>query len=110
MSMAMQLFGLVIMIVMIVVTEALLHYFPWRLILKGHDLPRPPAYVLGVSAIAIPLSAWLLVFGYVESVIALWLAIVSAGVVVMILYLFDYVLDLMWKDREAQEREKHVKK
>lgn len=108
--MAIKIFGLVVMVAMIVITEGFLHYFPWRLILKGRDLPRPPAYVFGVSAIAIPLSAWLLWFGYIESVVVLWVAIVSAGLVVMVLYLFDYVIELMWRDKEARERENHAKK
>lgn len=105
-----KLLSLFVMVAMIVITEGFLHYFPWRLVLKGQDLPRPAAYVLGVSGIAIPLSAWLLLFGYVESLVALWVAIVSAGVAVMLLYLFDSHIELRWRDREAQERETNAKK
>jgi hypothetical protein len=102
-----------LMVTIIMGGEIILHYLPWRLILKGEDLPRPAAYVLGVSAILCPLSAFLLFYGYVMAVVVTWIAVIAAGMTVIFLYVFDYVLVLIWKDRESTEERglrKHGKK
>lgn len=90
--------------------ETILHYFPWKLILKGNDLPRPVAYIFGTLGFSLPLSAWLLFFEYPTCIYVVWIAIIAAGVTVLFLYLFDWVLRLIWKVMELEERENHAKK
>lgn len=103
--------SLLILSVVISLAEAFLHYFPWKLVLMGESLPRPAAYVLGVSAFMVPLSVWMLVYGYVIAVIVMWVAVGVAGVTVLMVYFIDYVIDLAWHKIESIEREHvHAKK
>jgi hypothetical protein len=93
-------------IVMVMMAEGLLHYFPWRVLLRGRELPRLVAYTLGLLGMMGPLTAWLLERNDVELIQALWAVIVSAGLTVFALYGFDHYLDLIMKDIEAIERER----
>ena len=101
----MFLLSVTVLVGAVCLAEGFLHYIPWRLILNGNELPRPAAYVFGVSGIAVPFTIWLLVYGYVIPVIVIWLVVSGAGVTVLWLYLFDYVLDLIWHKRESDARE-----
>ena len=47
------------LIMIVVLAEAFLHYFRWRLILGGRELPRVAAYMLGVLGLMLPYSRWL---------------------------------------------------
>lgn len=102
--------GTSVMVIVVVLAEAFLHYFPWRLILNGNELPRPVAYIFGTLAFALPLSAWLVIYGSVIAIFIVWIAIIAAGITVLFLYLFDWVINLVWKVREGEERERHAKK
>lgn len=97
------------MVLVVVITEGLLHYFPWRKILKGKELPRVAAYALGVLGLMAPFTAWLLGIGLQEAAMTLWLAIVAGGTMVLSLYGLDHVVDLEWKVREGKERELQLK-
>jgi len=94
------------LIVLVVFIEAFLHYFPWRLILAGKELPRVLAYMLGVLGLMVPFSAWLFENGEWIIVRTLWLVIVSGGLSVMAAYGLDKVLDLHWRVMESDQREK----
>ena len=106
----MLVIGTLVMVVVIMLAEAFLHYFPWRLILNGNELPRPVAYIFGTLAFALPLSAWLVIYGSAMVIFVVWIAITAAGATVLFLYLFDWVVSLVWKVREGDEREKNAKK
>lgn len=72
-------------------TAALLgfeHYFPWRKTL-GRDLPRVPAYVLGVLALLIPYSALLAWWSSWPALLAVWIITLAGGATVAGLYAFD---------------------
>jgi hypothetical protein len=92
-------------IVIVVLTEGLLHYIPWRKALRGKELPRLVAYTLGLLGMMVPLTVWLLERNDMEIVQALWAVVMSAGVTVFALYGLDHYLDLIMKDIEASERE-----
>jgi hypothetical protein len=92
-------------IVMVMMAEFGLHYFPWRVLLRGRELPRLVAYTLGLLGMMGPLTAWLWAQGEMEIIQTLWAVIVSAGVTVFALYGLDHYLDLIMKDVEANERE-----
>jgi len=92
-----------ILIVMVMMAEALLHYFPWKMLLRGRKLPRLAAYTLGLLGMMGPLTAWLWERGESEVIQTLWAVIVSAGIMVFALYGFDHYLDLIMRDIEATE-------
>jgi hypothetical protein len=83
-----------------------LHYFPWRLLLKGRNLPRVVAYVLGVCGLMVPLSLWLWMDGEAVIIPILWLFVVAGGLTVLGLYGLDRLLDLEMRDIEAAQRER----
>jgi hypothetical protein len=77
-----------------VVTMLLLlveHWFPWRLMLR-RDLPRLAAYVLGVLALAGPLTALFVRWKAWMPLAGLWSVIVSGGLAVMVAYGVDWLL------------------
>lgn len=92
-------------IALVFFVEGFLHYFRWREILKGHELPRPVAYILGVLGLMVPYSAWLIRRGSVQEVIMLWAVIVGGGLSVLSCYGIDAVSDLYWGKRHAEQRE-----
>lgn len=95
-----------VMIAWVVAVQLALHYFRWREALQGHELPRPVAYVLGVSGMMVPFTVWLLEQGYRDVAGVMWMVIVSAGLAVVVLgYGVDWIINLVWKVREARQRE-----
>jgi branched-subunit amino acid transport protein AzlD len=101
---------IVILIIFVVIVEALLHYFPWRLLLRGKELPRLVAYILGVIGLMVPFSVWVVVVLTDWRLVAvLWGTIVAGGITVMILYGLDHVVDLEWRKRECDQREKELR-
>ena len=92
-------------IVMVMMAEFGLHYFPWKMALRGRELPRPAAYTLGLLGMMGPLTAWLWDRGDWEVIQTLWAVIVSAGLMVFALYGLDHYLKLEMRDKEAVERE-----
>jgi hypothetical protein len=97
---------LVVLLVVVIMAEALLHYIPWRKILRGEELPRLAAYTLGLLGMMVPLSVWLWDSNECAVMQILWAVIASAGITVFALYGFDRYLDLIMRDIEATEREK----
>lgn len=98
--------SLLILVVTVSLGEGFLHYIPWRLILNGENLKPPWTYVLGTGTIVVPLTVWMVYWQFDLAVIAVWVAVSAAGVTVLALYLFDYVLGLVWHKKESIERER----
>jgi len=87
---------------------AVQHWFPWRKLpgLKGANLPpRLAAYVLGVLAIAGPLTGVFLSWGNSAAVWALWALIFTAGGTTFLVYFGDWLLKVLKEKNEAEERE-----
>lgn len=99
-----------ILVVMVIITEGFLHYIPWMKLLRGKELPRLAAYVLGMLGMMLPFTVWLIQNSETHVVLALWKVIVSGGLIVFALYGLDHYLELTWRDMEASERETHAKK
>ena len=90
-------------IVMVMMAEFGLHYFPWKMLLRGRELPRLAAYTLGLLGMMGPLTAWLMDRSEWEVIQTLWVVILSAGLMVFALYGLDHYLDLIMRDIEAAE-------
>lgn len=97
------------LIALVMMGEALLHYFPWKKLLKGNELPRVAAYALGVLGLMIPFSAWLLEQNEVGVLKILWMVIIAGGLSVLALYGLDRYIELEWRDIEANEREQALR-
>lgn len=94
------------LVAVVMVAELGLHYFPWRMFLRGKELPRLVAYVLGVLGLMVPFSAWLWQRGEVDVIKVLWMVIGAGGLTVMALYGLDRWLDLEMRNIEAADRER----
>lgn len=95
-----------VLIFIVMIVELGLHYFPWRMLLRGKELPRLAAYTLGSLGMMGPFTVWLWLIGEYEVIQALWMVVCAAGLMVFALYGFDHYSDLIMKDIEASEREK----
>lgn len=95
-----------ILVALTMAAELGLHYFPWRLMFRGRDLPRVVAYMLGVCGLMVPFSLWIWMDGQGEIIPVLWLFIVAGGLTVLGLYGLDHLLDLEMRDIEAAQRER----
>jgi len=91
------------LIVTVMISEGLLHYFPWKMLLRGKELPRVAAYALGVLGLMAPFTAWLWERGEMEIIRMLWMVIVAGGLVVLVSYGLDHYLKLEMRDLEARE-------
>lgn len=84
------------------------HWLPWRTILGG-ELKRVPSYIIGVLALALPLSGLYLHWsihapGWMYAhLAALWAVIVSGGCAVILAYLFDGLVLKLAQLRDLQE-------
>jgi len=87
--------------------EALLHFVCKQEYLLGRKLHPVIAYTLGVLAMMVPFTLWLIGLEHVDKHVvawALWKTILAAGLSVLGSYGFEAVIDLIWKDRQkAQE-------
>lgn len=92
-----------VLIVIVMLSEASLHYFPWKMLLRGRELPRVAAYILGILGLMCPFTAWLWTIGETEIIWVLWMVIASGGFIVIILYGLDHYLWLEMRDIEAGE-------
>jgi len=103
--------ALLILVALTMAMELGLHYFPWRMLLKGRELPRVVAYIFGVCGLMIPFSVWLWLRGEIVVIAVLWLFIIAGGLTVLGLYGLDRLLDFEMRDIEADEeralRNKH---
>ena len=86
-----------------VLLQAVEHWFPWRMVL-ARDLPRIPAYILGVLGVALPLSGLYWCWGAWMELVALWVVIIAAGLSVMGAYAIDWTLDRVRQSYEHEER------
>jgi len=100
----MQLWMAIVISILMIWVE---HWFPWNLIpiVKGKDLPRLAAYVLGVLALAGPLTGLFLSQGNSQAVWEMWVVISAAGGATFLAWFVDWVLILIAKKTEAEERE-----
>jgi hypothetical protein len=98
-----------VMIALVVIAEAFLHYFPWRRVLHGRELPRVAVYALGVLGLMLPFTFWLIELGEYAIIQTLWIVIISGGTSVLALYGLDHVVELEWKVKEGTEREDQLK-
>jgi len=98
------------LILVVIFIEAFLHYFRWREILSGRELPRPIAYILGVLGLIIPFSIWGWEQGNQQAVITLWIFVFAGGLSVLGCYGIDAIIDLYWGKRHAEQREEQMKK
>jgi hypothetical protein len=97
------------LIVIVALAEAFLHYFRWRMILGGKELPRVAAYTFGVLGLMLPYSRWLWMRDVIqaqEAIMMLWIVIVTGGLSVLVCYGIDAIVDLAWGKREAEQRER----
>jgi hypothetical protein len=99
-----------ILISLVAALEALLHYIPWKRFLRGRELPRLVAYILGVLALMTPFSIWLIEHDQLDVFIMLWKVILAGGITVTALYGLDHYVELVWRDMEASEREQVMTK
>ena len=97
------------LIVIVCLAEGFLHYIPFKMYLRGHELPRVAAYTCGMLAILIPFTAWLQGQGAMistEKVLTyLWASTGSAGAVVALLYQVDRRSHLEMKQKERDEED-----
>ena len=98
------------LIALVMMAELGLHYFPWKLLLKGRELPRVAAYTLGMLGLMAPFSAWLWLRKDVVVIQVLWMVIIAGGLTVFALYGLDRYIELEWRNLEATERELDAKK
>ncbi len=99
-----------ILLALVMMAELGLHYFPWKLLLRGRELPRVAAYTLGMLGLMLPFSAWLLKRSEIEIIQVLWMVVVAGGLTVFALYGLDRYIELEWRNIEAIEREQDAKK
>ena len=83
--------GLMALVVALVIVVE--HYLPWERML-GRRLPRLVAYTLGLLAVAVPVTGWLLAHDMGLAALALWVAIVTAGLATVACYALDTILTL----------------
>lgn len=86
--------------------EALLHFVCKQEYLLGRKLHPIVAYTLGVLAMMVPFTFWLIGLVQVDKVmiaLSLWKTIVTAGLSVLVSYGFESVIGLIWSDRLKTE-------
>lgn len=93
-------------VILAVLLEWTLHYFPWKLLLKGKELSRVMAYTLGTLGLMLPYTAWLWYRNDVDAIIALWSVVAAGGFTVVLLYRLDRHFELEMRNLEAEERER----
>jgi len=91
------------LIFIVMISEGLLHYFPWKMLLRGRELPRVAAYTFGVLGLMAPFTAWLWERGEMEIIRMLWMVIIAGGLMVLALYGLDRYTRLEMRDLEAKE-------
>lgn len=98
-----------VLVSIVVLAEFGLHYFPWKKLLMGRELPRVAAYTLGVLGLMLPFTAWLYEHNEIAVIRTLWIVIVSGGLMVTALYGLDRYIELSFRNVEATEREDMVR-
>lgn len=85
------------------------HYFPWSVILHGRKLPRLAAYILGMSAILLPFTYWMMrqpecLPAWIVTA-GLWVIVCAAGLADVLCYALDKSLEFRSRALDAEERE-----
>jgi ABC-type enterobactin transport system permease subunit len=91
----------------VILGEALLHFLCNTERLLGRKLHPLIAYVLGVAAMMIPFTGWLIEQGQVDSALvawALWKTIFCAGLSVALSYGVDALIGKIWNDKQKIEQ------
>ena len=99
-----MIWGIGIAVIVSSLAQLALHWLPWQLLL-GRDLPRPAAYMLGTSGIALPLTGLFWAWGFPGPILALWAVVVGSGLAVLAGYLLDAWLHDRQARHECEERE-----
>jgi len=96
------------------------HYLPWSK-LVGRELPRPAAYILGVLAMIVPLSALYIWWHYrsvvlgwrpIEwywAVVAMWAVVIGCGLAVLGAYALDSWLEYRMRLAIAEREADHLR-
>jgi hypothetical protein len=81
---------------------ALLHYFPWRGLLRN-DLPVLARYVVGVLALVTPLSVLWVVQADWANLVLTWAVVICGGLTVVLLHALDGTIDAHGRAEIAEE-------
>ena len=87
---------------------ALLHYLPWRGLLR-RDLPVLARYVIGVLALAIPLSVLWVVRSDWPNLGLLWAVVICGGLTVMLLHVLDGYIQAHGRADIAEEEGRQLR-
>jgi hypothetical protein len=100
-----------VLIAMVVVSEVALHYFRWREVLQGHELPRLMAYGLGSLGLMLPFTWWLALNNPAKAEIirVLWMVMMAGGLSVVLCWGLDWIVDLMWRMKGSAQREQALR-
>lgn len=98
-----------VMLILVAITEGLLHYGLRRDVL-GKDLPRPVAYTLGTLAMMVPFTFWLIERRQTEVAWVLWLVLVAGGLSVTFWYGVDWVRGMRASLKEARAQVNELEK
>lgn len=97
----------------VALAEALLHFVCKQEYLLGRKLHPVIAYTLGVLAMMVPFTFWLIGLAQVDKQViawALWKTIVAAGLSVLVSYGFEAVVDLVWSGKQTTQENALLKK
>jgi hypothetical protein len=81
---------------------AIENLIPWRQLLK-RELPKTPAYLMGVAGLYLPLSILLYLWGDLDALWAMWAVGLSGGTAVIVLKAGRAWLDAERKARNEAE-------
>lgn len=84
------------------------HWFPWSMIF-GRELPRLLAYIIGLLALVLPLTAlyswWAIhqpIWGWAH-LAALWAVVCAGGGAVLLAYATDWLLERIRRSYEQEQ-------
>lgn len=89
---------------------AIEHYLPWQMILRK-ELPRLSAYIMGMLAIALPVTVhWTLFKSWTTSeiIISFWVITCAAGLGTLGCYILDGLIHNRARAEESEERESRL--
>ena len=99
--------GILIAALMSALSLMVQHLLPWPKIFD-RDMPRVVAYILGVLALALPLTVLFAVWALWQALLALWMVIVAGGASVLLAYALEDWLKVRIIAREGSEREQFL--
>ncbi len=87
---------------------ALLHYFPWRGLLK-RDLPILARYTIGVLALMAPASVLWTVQKEWSNLILMWSVVICGGLTVFLLHVLDETIEAHGRADIAEEEGRRLR-